>query len=192
MTLCTKWPSVPWIICILSSPHFVLTSYRGIFFLCFVYFHLCSRRSEDAGHVPLTTRFVYITYFLEMLAFQVSFCQFIINNNKSQLLLQPYIPSHLINLKNQLRYRLLNMWKLFCVRLLSSFLDTNDNKVALPVVHRKKLWKARLKMMRILLFFMKYWQPLLPFGQHISVSTLVLKRKIVWGEILCTFWQFTF
>jgi hypothetical protein len=49
--------------------------------------------------------------------------------------------------------RLLNMWKLFCVRLLSSFLDTNDNKVALPVVHRKKLWKARLKMMRILLFF---------------------------------------
>jgi hypothetical protein len=29
----------------------------------------------------------------------------------------------------------------------------DDNKVALPVVHRKKLWKARLKMMRILLFF---------------------------------------
>jgi hypothetical protein len=39
---------------------------------------------EDAGHVPLTTRFVYITYFLEMLAFQISFCHFIIYNNKSQ------------------------------------------------------------------------------------------------------------
>jgi hypothetical protein len=153
MTLCTKWPSVPWIICILSSPHFVLTSYRGIFFLCFVYFHLCSRRSEDAGHVPLTTRFVYITYFLEMLTFQVSFCRFIICNNKSQLLLHPYMPSQLINLKNQLRYRLLNMWKLFCVRLLSSFLVTNDNKVTLPVVRRKKLWKVRLKTMRISLFF---------------------------------------
>ena len=127
--------------------------YLGIFFLCFAYLRLRSRRSEDAGYVPLTTRFVYITYFLEMLAFQVSFCHFIINNNKSQLLLQPYIPSHLINLKNQLRYRLLNMWKLFCVRLLSSFLDTNDNKIALPVVHRKKLWKAKLKIMRILLFF---------------------------------------
>jgi hypothetical protein len=63
----------------------------------------------DAGHVPLTTRFAYITYFLEMLAFQVSFCHFIIYNNKSQLLLHPYMPSHLINLKNQLRYRLLNM-----------------------------------------------------------------------------------
>jgi hypothetical protein len=147
MTLCTKWPSVPWIICILSSPHFVLTSYRGIFFLCFVYFHLCSRRSEDAGHVPLTTRFVYITYFLEMLTFQVSFCRFIICNNKSQLLLHPYMPSQLINLKNQLRYRLLNMWKLFCVPLLSSFL------VALAVVRRKKIWKARLIIMRILLFF---------------------------------------
>jgi len=129
-----------------SSPHFVLTSYRGIFFLCFAYFHLRSRRSEDAGHVPLTTRFVYITYFLEMLAFQVSFCHFIICNNKSQLLLHPYMPSHLINLKNQL-------WKLFCVRLLSSFLVTNDNKVALAVVRRKKLWKARLIIMRILLFF---------------------------------------
>ena len=74
-------------------------------------------------------------------------------NNKSQLLLHPYMPSHLINLKNQLRYRLLNMWKLFCVRLLSSFLVTNDNKVALAVVRRKKLWKARLKIMRIVLFF---------------------------------------
>ena len=42
------------------------------------YLRLRSRRSEDAGHVPLTTRFVYITYFLEMLAFQVSFCHFII------------------------------------------------------------------------------------------------------------------
>ena len=71
--------------------------------------------------------------------FQVSFCRFTICNNKSQLLLHPYMPSHLINLKNQLRYRLLNMWKLFCVRLLSSFLVTNDNKVALAVVHRKKL-----------------------------------------------------
>jgi hypothetical protein len=39
------------------------------------------------------------------------------------------------------------------VRLLSSFLVTNENKVALPVVHRKKLWKARLTIMRILLFF---------------------------------------
>ena len=118
-----------------------------------MYFCLRSRRSDDAGHVPLTTCFVYITYFWEMLAFQVNFCHFIINNNKSQLLLHPYIPSHLINLKNQLRYRLLNMWKLFCVRLLSSFLVTNDNKVALPVVRRKKLWKARLTIMRILLFF---------------------------------------
>jgi hypothetical protein len=63
-----------------------------------------------------------------------------IYNNKSQLLLHPYMPSHLINLKNQLRYRLLNMWKLFCVCLLSSFLVTNDNKVALAVVCRKKLW----------------------------------------------------
>ena len=43
---------------------------------------------------------------------------FIYMYNKSQLLLHPYIPSHLINLKNQLRYR---YWKLFCVRLLSSF-----------------------------------------------------------------------
>ena len=118
-----------------------------------MYFHLRSRRSEDAGHVPLTTRFAYITYFLEMLVFQVSFCHFIIYNNKYQLLLQPYMPSHLINLKNQLRYRLLNMWKLFCVRLLSSFLVTNDNKVALSVVRRKKLWKVRLTIMRILLFF---------------------------------------
>jgi hypothetical protein len=41
----------------------------------------------------------------------------------------------------------------FCVRLLYSFLVTNDNKVALPVVHREKLWKARLTIMRILLFF---------------------------------------
>ena len=49
------------------------TSYRGIFFLCFAYFRLRSHRSEDACHVPLTTRFVCITYFLEMLAFQVSF-----------------------------------------------------------------------------------------------------------------------
>ena len=32
------------------------TSFRGIFFLCFAYLHLRSRRSEDAGHVPLTTR----------------------------------------------------------------------------------------------------------------------------------------
>jgi hypothetical protein len=47
----------------------------------------------------------YITYFLLMLAFQASFCRFFIYNNKSQLLLHPYIPSHLINLKNQLRYR---------------------------------------------------------------------------------------
>jgi hypothetical protein len=90
---------------------------------------------------------VYITYFWEMLAFQVSFCRFIICNNKSQLLLHPYMPSQLINLKNQLRYRLLNMWKLFCVPLLSSFL------VALAVVRRKKIWKARLIIMRILLFF---------------------------------------
>jgi uncharacterized membrane protein len=81
-----------------SSPHFMLISYRGIFLLCFAYFHLRSRRSEDAGHVPLTTRFVYITYFLEMLAFQVIFCRFIICNNKSQLLLHPYMPSQLINL----------------------------------------------------------------------------------------------
>ena len=136
-----------WIISLVSSPHFVLTLYQGIFFLCFAYFHLRSRRSEDASHVPLTIRFVYITYFLEMLAFQVSFCRFIICNNKSQLLLHPYMPSQLINLKNQLRYRLLNMWKLFCVPLLSSFL------VALAVVRRKKIWKARLIIMRILLFF---------------------------------------
>ena len=128
------------------------TSYRGIFFLFFAYFHLRSCRSKDAGHVPLTTRFVYITYFLEMLAFQASVCHFIIYNNKSQLLLHPYMPSHLINLENQLRYRLLNMWTWCCVRLLSSFLVTNENKVALPVVHRKKLWKARLTIMRIFLF----------------------------------------
>ena len=70
-------------------------------------------------------------------------------NNKSQLLLHPYMPSRLINLKN----RLLNMWKLFCVRLLSSFLVNNDNKVALAVVRRKKIWKARLIIMIILLFF---------------------------------------
>jgi len=82
---------------------------RYFLFVLRVYLRLCSRRSEDAGHIPLTTRFVYFTYFLEMLAFQVSFCHFIIYNNKSQLLLHPYIPSHLINLKNQIRYRLLNM-----------------------------------------------------------------------------------
>ena len=85
------------------------TSYRGIFFLFFAYFHLRSCRSKDAGHVPLTTCFVYITYFLEMLAFQISFCHFIIYNNKSQLLLHPYMASHLIYLENQLRYHLLNM-----------------------------------------------------------------------------------
>ena len=133
---------------ILSSPHFVL--------------YLVSRYFLFVLRVPPFTQSpvkrMQVTFhwrhrLFTSPTFQVSFCHFIINNNKSQLLLQPYIPSHLINLKNQLRYRLLNMWKLFCVRLLSSFLDTNDNKVALPVVHRKKLWKARLKIMRILLFF---------------------------------------
>ena len=76
-------------------------------------FSCCASRTsvyaEDAGHVPLTTRFAYITYFWEMLAFQVNFCHFKIYNNKSQLLLHPCMPFHLINLKNQFRYRLLNM-----------------------------------------------------------------------------------
>jgi hypothetical protein len=85
--------------CILSSPHFVLTSYWGIFFLCFAYFHLRSRRSEDVDHIPLTTCFVYITYFLEMLTFQVSFCRFIIyviiNLNFSFTLIIKYLSTRL-------------------------------------------------------------------------------------------------
>jgi hypothetical protein len=61
-----------------------------------------------------------------------------------------------IRLKEKLRFIIIynKMTKAYLkCSLLSSFLDTNDNKIALPVVHRKKLWKARLKMMRILLFF---------------------------------------
>ena len=36
------------------------------------------------------------------------------------------------------------MWKLFCARLLSSFLVTNDTKVALAVVRRKKTMEIQI------------------------------------------------
>jgi hypothetical protein len=41
------------------------------------------------------------------------------------------IPSTLINLKNQLRNHILNIWNLMCVRLLFSFIVFKDNKVIL-------------------------------------------------------------
>ena len=137
----------------LSSPHFVL-NFVPRYFL-FVLRVLPFTQSQVRGCRSRSTDDMLCLHhlLLEILVFQVSFCHFIIYNNKSQLLLYSYIPSHLINLKNQLRYRLLNMWKLFCVRLLSSFLVTNDNKVAHSVVRRKKLWKARLTIMRILFIF---------------------------------------
>ena len=125
---------------ILFSPHFVLTLYWGIFFLCFAYFHLRSRRSECRSRSTDDKLCLHHLLFGNACISGKLLPFYYIYNNKSQLLLHPYMPSHLINLKNQLRYRLLNMWKLFCVCLLSSFLVTNDNKVALAVVCRKKLW----------------------------------------------------
>ena len=135
---------------ILSSPHFVL-------YLVPKYFSFCASHTSVyavAGQrMQVTFHWRHALFTSPTFWKCLSFCHFIIYSNTSQLLLHPYMPSHLINLKNQVRYRLLNMWKLFCVRLLSSFLVTNDNKVALPVVRRKKLWKTRLTIMIIFVAF---------------------------------------
>jgi hypothetical protein len=59
----------------------------------FSYFRLRSHRSEDAGHIPLMIHFVYITYFLEMLAFQASVCLFIIYNNRHRFCYSLFLDS---------------------------------------------------------------------------------------------------
>jgi hypothetical protein len=49
-----------------------------VFSFCASHTSIYAVAGQNASHVPLTTSFAYITYFLEMLAFQESFCRFII------------------------------------------------------------------------------------------------------------------
>ena len=88
------------VLSILSSPHFVLYLVPRYFLfvlrvLPFTQSPVRGCRSRSTDHTLCLHHLLFGNACIK------SFCHFIIYNNKPLLLLHPYMPSHLINLKNQ-------------------------------------------------------------------------------------------